>query len=366
MAQHPRSLWCCRCFCHAGLFIISIIIMALSSLFPVVVVECLSSSSSRSFPRTWVPMASTVELNPQRPNAVTFQGRDFIVYSPDTTNSSSSKTAVTTTPATSTSWVVCDAVCPHRLAPLSEGRITPTGHLECAYHGWTFNQQGSCIAIPQATPELQTKFCAACRLRTYPVRVVKNIIWTWPWSEDQDASARTKTATTTTTAVEDPQTFLAGVLDDCNTYTRELPYSYETLLENIVDPSHVPFAHNGLQGTRADAIPVNLTISSNITAGGFMFDFADRTGKRVRRGTGEFRAPFVIQYNTKFDVPTAVKGAKASPRTVNPGVFNLTVICTPTRPGWSRVRKVDRFRDGKRAFFIAHALYRSWSKTTTT
>jgi nitrite reductase/ring-hydroxylating ferredoxin subunit len=332
MTPHPRSLWCCRC-CHAGLFIV--IIMA--SLFPVVVVESLSSSS-RSFPRTWVPMASTVELNPQRPNSVTFQGRDYVVYSPDT--SSSSKATLTTTTSTTSSWVVCDAVCPHRLAPLSEGRITEAGHLECAYHGWTFNQQGSCIAIPQATPELQTKFCAACRLRTYPVRVVKNIIWTWPWSEDEQVNDASSTARTTRTATDDPQTFLAGVLDDCNTYTRELPYSYETLLENIVDPSHVPFAHHGLQGTRADAIPVNLTISSNITASGFTFDFADRTGKRVRRGTGEFRAPYVIQYNTKFDVPTAVKGAKASPRTVDPGVFNLTVICTPSRPGWSRVRKL--------------------------
>jgi phenylpropionate dioxygenase-like ring-hydroxylating dioxygenase large terminal subunit len=40
--------------------------------------------------------------------------------------------------------------CPHRLAPLSEGRIEPrTGHLQCAYHGWEFDQDGTCTKIPQ-------------------------------------------------------------------------------------------------------------------------------------------------------------------------------------------------------------------------
>ena len=40
------------------------------------------------------------------------------------------------------------------------------------------------------------------------------------------------------------------------TYTRDLPYSWDTLLENIVDPAHIPFAHHGLQGKRDDAIAI--------------------------------------------------------------------------------------------------------------
>lgn len=39
--------------------------------------------------------------------------------------------------------------CPHRLVPLSEGRINLDGHLECGYHGWTFDAQGDCVRIPQ-------------------------------------------------------------------------------------------------------------------------------------------------------------------------------------------------------------------------
>ena len=33
-------------------------------------------------------------------------------------------------------WRVFADRCPHRLAPLSEGRVTEDGLLECPYHGW--------------------------------------------------------------------------------------------------------------------------------------------------------------------------------------------------------------------------------------
>ena len=39
--------------------------------------------------------------------------------------------------------------CPHRLAALSEGRLTSQGWLQCAYHGWSFDANGSCRSVPQ-------------------------------------------------------------------------------------------------------------------------------------------------------------------------------------------------------------------------
>lgn len=50
-------------------------------------------------------------------------------------------------------WKVFDDKCPHRLAPLSEGRIDQWGRLQCVYHGWCFNGSGDCKFIPQAPPE---------------------------------------------------------------------------------------------------------------------------------------------------------------------------------------------------------------------
>ena len=36
---------------------------------------------------------------------------------------------------------VFDDRCPHRHAPLSEGTLVE-GHLQCPYHGWSFNEAG--------------------------------------------------------------------------------------------------------------------------------------------------------------------------------------------------------------------------------
>ena len=50
-------------------------------------------------------------------------------------------------------WKVFDDMCPHRLAPLSKGRIDQWGRLQCVYHGWCFNGSGDCKFIPQAPPD---------------------------------------------------------------------------------------------------------------------------------------------------------------------------------------------------------------------
>src|SRR5215218_4818076 len=38
--------------------------------------------------------------------------------------------------------------CPHRNVPLSLGRVVAGGRLECAYHGWQFEDGGRCTHIP--------------------------------------------------------------------------------------------------------------------------------------------------------------------------------------------------------------------------
>lgn len=37
-------------------------------------------------------------------------------------------------------WSAMLDQCPHRLAPLSEGRVDEEGQIECPYHGWTVGQ----------------------------------------------------------------------------------------------------------------------------------------------------------------------------------------------------------------------------------
>ncbi|TXG65826.1 hypothetical protein EZV62_007101 [Acer yangbiense] len=79
------------------------------------------------------------------------------------------------------SWKVFDDVCPHRLAPLSDGRIDKWGRLQCAYHGWCFNGSGDCKLIPQAAPDGPpvNTFKKAC-VAIYPSTVQHDILWFWP------------------------------------------------------------------------------------------------------------------------------------------------------------------------------------------
>ena len=38
--------------------------------------------------------------------------------------------------------------CAHREAPLSRGRTTATGCVQCPYHGWEYDGDGRCVAVP--------------------------------------------------------------------------------------------------------------------------------------------------------------------------------------------------------------------------
>ena len=223
-------------------------------------------------------------------------------------------------------------------APLSKAVLTVAPPRPVAYHGWAFEpSSGACARNPQANDAVAaaaTPSARAC-VASYPTRVHKSVLWVWPWEEDCLSVVADERA--------QPEGILAGVSDDAATYTRDLPYSWDTLLENIVDPAHIPFAHHGLQGKREDAIAINMTNPSSVDAvavtngatssglRGFSFEFGDRTMGKRRAGTGEFRAPFVVAYNADFE-PTLDK--KGRLKTSRP--FNLTVVCVPTGAGRSR------------------------------
>ena len=67
---------------------------------------------------------------------------------------------------------------PHRLAPLSEGRVEPDGTLLCSYHAWRFSGDGSCAGIPQSPAAVKEKHLqapSACA-KQHPVAVIGGIV----------------------------------------------------------------------------------------------------------------------------------------------------------------------------------------------
>jgi pheophorbide a oxygenase len=194
------------------------------------------------FPRTWVPLASVYEIDGMRPNKVEFLGQSYVCYQSNADDPNG--------------WTVVDDACPHRLAPLSEGRIITTDKdtneikindlknykgeskrlVECAYHGWAFDQGGKCVRIPQATKEQQTRSIESntkCHVQCYSTRVCKNILFAWLWPEDCLDYMHDDW--------RQPEYMTSSFVDSATSYTRDAQYGWDTLLENIVDLSHLPW-----------------------------------------------------------------------------------------------------------------------------
>jgi nitrite reductase/ring-hydroxylating ferredoxin subunit len=81
----------------------------------------------------WYPVFYIEDLDKNKPAKFTLLERDLVIWWDRHTNA----------------WKAFDDRCPHRLVPLSEGRIAEDGLLECPYHGWAFKGDGSCDRIPQ-------------------------------------------------------------------------------------------------------------------------------------------------------------------------------------------------------------------------
>jgi phenylpropionate dioxygenase-like ring-hydroxylating dioxygenase large terminal subunit len=148
-------------------------------------------------------------------------------------------------------WRAFEDQCPHRLAPLSEGRINDYGWLECPYHGWAFSGTGKCESIPQQVEggkaELSQRACVA----SLPTVVRQGLLFVYPGCAENAYKTRVPIVDT---LEEDPGGWLC-----LNTF-RDLPYDALTLIENVLDSSHIPYTHHGTVGNRANVSTVDLEV----------------------------------------------------------------------------------------------------------
>ncbi|KAK2637657.1 hypothetical protein Ddye_025452 [Dipteronia dyeriana] len=172
----------------------------------------------------WYPVMPVSDLDKRVPHGKKILGLDIVVWWDKNENA----------------WEVFDDACPHRLAPLSDGRIDKWGRLQCAYHGWCFNGSGHCKLIPQATPDGPpvNTFKKAC-VGVYPSIVQHDMVWFWPNTDPEYKDIITKKKPPFIPELDNPS-FSKVFL------TRDIPCGYEILIENIMDPAHVPYSHYGI------------------------------------------------------------------------------------------------------------------------
>lgn len=78
-------------------------------------------------------------------------------------------------------YVVFEDVCPHRAAPLSEGRVVQRDGatlLECGYHGWCFDCSGKCVDVPQAPADRRIPAAANLK-KKYATAVRLGLVYVW-------------------------------------------------------------------------------------------------------------------------------------------------------------------------------------------
>jgi phenylpropionate dioxygenase-like ring-hydroxylating dioxygenase large terminal subunit len=260
----------------------------------------------------WYPVAYLRDLETRLPTAFTLLGEDLVLW--------------WDRPAGT--WRAFADVCPHRLVPLSEGRINEAGELECPYHGWTFAGDGRCTAIPQAPPDTansgngvgEAADTAPARLasprsrcRAYATAGAQGLLFVFAG----EPAAAAAVPLPLVPVLEEEQ---AGwVVQDT---FRDLPYDALTLLENVLDVSHVPFTHHATVGRRENAGPVQAELTE-FGPGGFSGVWAEgpRRGRLGSQFT-TFAAPCLMWHDLT---------AKGFARI-------LTVVyATPTRRGECRL-----------------------------
>ncbi|MCU1427396.1 MAG: Rieske (2Fe-2S) iron-sulfur domain protein [Actinomycetia bacterium] len=177
--------------------------------------------------------------------------------------------------------------CPHRLVPLSAGRIVGD-LLECRYHGYRFDARGRCVTIPALDSQspIPTKAC----VETAPVEVRFGLVWVaprgplMPLLDDKH--------------YRDPafDTFVAGP------FTTRAGASIIT--DNFLDVSHFPFLHRDTFGCDDDGRP-HVIVARD---GGMIRQYTTRvSGAPQAGGTVEMHYEYVVA--APFSVALTLTGA---------------------------------------------------------
>jgi len=136
-----------------------------------------------------------------------------------------------------------DDCCPHRMVPLSRGRVEGES-LRCGYHGLRFDCSGKCVEVPG-----QVNIPPRAKVISYPLVERWNFAWIWmgePAAAHPDLIPELPWLTASDWAYSH-----GCIVYECN---------YVLLLDNLIDLSHTTFVHQRTIGTEDVAkTPVKTT-----------------------------------------------------------------------------------------------------------
>jgi 5,5'-dehydrodivanillate O-demethylase len=203
--------------------------------------------------RYWHPVAALSDLDQHPIKPVRIMGEDLVVYRD----------------LSGTCGLIARA-CKHRSADLAYGYVERCG-LRCHYHGWTYDEKGSCIAQPfEEKFDREERLKKRIRTTAYPVQAKAGLLW----------------------AYLGPQP--APLLPDWDIFSwkngfvqivfAEVPCNWLQAQENSIDPVHFEWMHDNwtarMEGRPGPYAPTHLKLGFDEFDYGFVY-------KRVREGADE-------------------------------------------------------------------------------
>lgn len=165
--------------------------------------------------KAWYVACWSRELD-DKPFAVRMLGEDIVVYrTPD-------------------GVAALEDRCPHRHLPLSEGNVRGNV-IQCGYHGAEMDESGRCVRVPS-----QKAVPPRARVRDYPA--VERYGWIWLWMGDADVA--NPNLIPDFSALTNPNYSAVGTTNHVNC-------SYQLLMDNLLDLSHLGFVHLSTIGNQA-------------------------------------------------------------------------------------------------------------------
>ena len=124
--------------------------------------------------------------------------------------------------------VALSDVCPHRFAPLHQGRLE-NDVLSCPYHGLAFGRDGACVHNPHGSGKIPPR----SNIAAYPIAERNGVAWIWIGNKPAVES-------------EIPELNLVGGEE----YPRIVGYmvinaDYRLIIDNLLDLNHAPYLHGG-------------------------------------------------------------------------------------------------------------------------
>ena len=275
-----------------------------------------SKDGTFKWEKQWYPVAVIDLIDDTKPHPTQLLGVDVVVWKDGDGK-----------------WNVFEDKCPHRLAPLSEGRVETDGTLLCAYHAWRFDGSGACTDMPQAsTREEEERIKAnprSCAF-TRPTMEAQGLVWAWgEGGKEAELEARM------TPPLLVPEIEGVGKNGPApggayrnHWQVRDMPYGWTAFFENAIDPAHAVVSHHNLVGDRYDdPAGFQCVVERPMTAeAGFRcaIDPAappfNSIGKYDAETSYDFQPPCLLKIDWRHEEAR----------------FLTSHYCVPTRPGWCR------------------------------